>query len=224
MSIVPPPGTPTPPAAPPRLPRHALGLPAGSVRGFLAFGVLGLLWLLTLSPVLGHKPLAEAKLPTVFVYLQILMVLILASFFAAHGATIGPRVSEGSPLGLPRGTVRGLLLFGYLGLAAYLYHTGLKFEFGETSDFIRLLLLVLSCFLLAHVLTGVVRALSGGILPPWFQDIQAWVAILAMFALGILLLIQLFINPSLPEDKKLDLPLLDAILAALVAFYFGARA
>jgi hypothetical protein len=219
MSTVPPVGA---PAAPAPHPRHALGLPAGSVRALLAFGVLALLWLLALSPVLSKEPPAKAQLPTAFVYLQLLMVLILASFFAAHGGSIGGPASKRSPLGLPRGTVRGLLLFGYLALAVYLYRTRPEFQLPDQSAFLLLLLVLLSGFFLGHVLTAVVRGLSGGILPPWFQDIQAWVAILAMFALGAILVIQLFINPSL--EQKLDLPWLDATLAGLVGFYFGARA
>src|SRR5689334_7415369 len=85
MSITP--GPPQPsytPGLPP--PRHALGLPAGSIRALLALGVLALLWLLALRP-LQDAPGApyEIKLPTAFMDLQILMVLILAHFFAAHG-------------------------------------------------------------------------------------------------------------------------------------------
>src|SRR5260370_3205132 len=72
-----------PAAAPPR-PRHALGLPAGSVRAMLALSVLGVLWAL----VYGAEHLHE-KLPLTFVSLMFLMTLILAHYFAAHGNTIG---------------------------------------------------------------------------------------------------------------------------------------
>jgi hypothetical protein len=214
MSTVPPPEA----AAPP--PRHALGLPAGSIRALLAFGVLAYLWLLALGPAYEGKPPTQVKLPLAFVYLQILMVLVLASFFAAHGSTIGSPISPRSPLGLPRGTIRGLLLLGYLGLAAFLYHTQPDFVV-EPKPLLLLLLLVLTAFFLGHVLTAVVRGLSGGALPFWFQDVQAWVALLAMFCLGILVVIQLFISPSLPE--KVEVPTLESVLAALVGFYFGAR-
>jgi hypothetical protein len=217
MSTVPPPEA----AAPP--PRHALGLPAGSIRALLAFGVLAYLWLLALRPLYEGKPPAEVKLPLAFVYLQILMVLVLASFFAAHGGTIGSPISKRSPLGLPRGTIRGLLLLGYLGLAAFLYHTQPDFEVEPKRDLLLLVLLVLTAFFVGHVLTAVVRGLSGGVLPFWFQDVQAWVALLALFCLGVILVIQLFINTSLPLEQKLDLPVLESVLAALVGFYFGAR-
>src|ERR1700723_2479790 len=99
----------TPTAAPPPQTRHALGLPAGSVRALLAFGVLGLSWLLVWRYGQNNE-----KLPLAFIYLQYLGVLILAHFFAAHGGTIGPHTGTRSPLALPRYTVRLLLVAGYL--------------------------------------------------------------------------------------------------------------
>ena len=125
MSILQTPGAPPPAPAPPR---HALGLPAGSVRAILAFAVLAMLWVIALRPLIRGQALAEFQLPVEFVYLQIVMVLILAHFFAAHGGSIGPHTGGRSPLGLPRGSVRFLLLAGYLGLAVYLFRTQPKYE------------------------------------------------------------------------------------------------
>jgi hypothetical protein len=219
MSVAPP-GYPAQP--PPR--RHALGLPAGSIRALLALSVLGLLWLLVLRPLPGQaEPAGKIKLPLVFVYLQLLMVLILAHFFTAHGGSIHPGRSERSPLGLPRGSVRFILLAGYLGLTYYLYRTNPDFTFPPTGEFFRLLALLLTGFFIGHILTAVVSRASGGALPFWFQDIQAWVALLALLALGIISLVQLFINPSLDESQRIDVPTVEAFLAATVGFYFGAR-
>jgi hypothetical protein len=207
---------------PPR--RHALGLPAGSIRALLALSVLVLLWLIALRHIPGMPGSAvDVKLPNVFIYLQILMVLMLAHFFAAHGHTIKSTAAERSPLGLPRGSVRFLLLAGYLGLAFFLYRIQPEFEYPSTGNFVLLLLLLISAFFLGHVLTVLVRGVSGGVLPAWFQDVQAWVAILAMIALGIILIIQLFINPSVSLEQRLDVPVVESILSALVGLYFGAR-
>jgi hypothetical protein len=185
--------------------------------------VLGLLWLLALQPLLGQgQALGEMQLTTVFMNLQILMVLILAHFFAAHGQSIRAGGTGPSPLHLPRGSVRFLLLAGYLGLAAFLYHTQPKFEYPSTSAFILLLVLV-SGFFLGHLLTGLVRILSRGALPFWFQDVEAWVALLAIVCMAILLIVQLFINPSVSLEQRINLPYVEAVLAALVGFYFGAR-
>src|SRR5436305_1100164 len=96
--------------APP--PRHAFALPAASIRALLALGVLGYLWLL----VVRKDGLANKEASLAFIYLQALMLLILAHFFTAHNSTIGSRVSGGrSPLGLPSGSIRILLVAGYLG-------------------------------------------------------------------------------------------------------------
>src|SRR5262249_2836036 len=98
------------------MPRHALGLPAGSIRALLAFGVLAALWVVVWTFGRENEEIRKRQSITFF-YLQSLMLLITASFFASHGSTIGPHISIGSPLGLPRGSVRFLLIVGYLGLA-----------------------------------------------------------------------------------------------------------
>jgi hypothetical protein len=219
-------GSHTPVPRAPTYQRHALGLPAGSIRALLAFGILGYLWLLgwlleRLPPQENKEQYRQASLT--FIYLQFLMVLILAHFFTAHGHTIGSQVSERSPLGLPRGSVRFLLLAGYLGLVAWLYHSQTKFEIPETGPVVVLLLVLVGAFFLGHVLTAVVRTLSRGILPAWFQDIQAWLAILALLLLGIVLLIRLVINTSVPLERQIGLGPMEATLAGLVGFYFGAR-
>jgi hypothetical protein len=204
--------------APAREPRHALGLPAGSIRALLAFGVLGYLWILVL-----RNPSFNKEVSLAVIYLQFLMILILAHFFTAHGNTIGDKVSKRSPLGLPRGSVRLLLLGGYLGLAAFLYKTQPKFQFPQTGPILLMLLVMISAYFLGHVLTGLMSFLNRGTLPPWFQDIQAWVALLALFLLGIILIVRLVINTELPLEKQLDLPMTETVLGGLVGFYFGAR-
>ncbi len=191
--------TATPPGPPRPLPRHALGMPAGSVRALLALGVLGLLWLLALGPVLRPDRPELKTLPLSFVYLQFLMILILAHYFSAHGSTIGKTVSERAPLGLPNGSVRFLLLVGYGGLAYYLYRHQSEYEMPPTNkiqDYIILVGLLLTGFFVGHYLTWGMRTASGGALPFWFQDIQAWVALLATIGLAILLLIHILHQPQ----------------------------
>jgi hypothetical protein len=206
------------------LPRHALNLPAGSIRALLAFGVLAYLWVLVLVPGRDGKPLlAQQQASQAFIYLQFLMVLIIAHFFTAHGSTIGARVSNRSPLGLPRGSVRLLLLAGYLGLAYFLYSTRPDFELPATGPVLFLLAVLLTAFFLGHVLTAAVRVVSFGRLPAWFQDVQAWVALIGLMLLGVVVIVRLVINRSLPTEQQLDLDTTEAILAGVVGFYFGAR-
>jgi hypothetical protein len=204
-------------------PRHALGLPAGSVRALLALGVLGYMWLLVLFPgPEGKSLLAQQQASQAFIYLQFLMVLIIAHFFTAHGQSIGPQTGR-SPLGLPRGSVRLILLAGYLGMAYYLYTTKPAFQLPQTGPVLLQLVVLLTAFFLGHFLTVIVRFVSLGRLPAWFQDVQAWFALLGLLLLGVVVIVRVVINKSLPTEQQLDLDTTEAILAGIVGFYFGAR-
>jgi hypothetical protein len=209
---------PTPP------PRHALGLPAGSVRALLALGVLGYLWVLALTPGEdGKSILAQKQASQAFIYLQFLMVLIIAHFFTAHGHSIGKQVSARSPLGLPSGSIRLILLAGYLGLAYFLYTHKPEFQMPDTGPVLLMLSILLTAFFLGHLITGFMRFVGGGTLPYWFQDIQAWFALIGLLLMGVIVIVRLAINTSLPMEKQLDLSITESILAGVVGFYFGAR-
>ena len=204
-------------------PRHALGLPAGSIRAILALGVLGYLWVLVLSPGQdGASLLAEEKASRAFIYLQVLMVLILAHFYTAHGKTIGSAVSDRSPLGLPRGSIRIILLTAYLGLAYYMYRNHTSFTIPETGSIFLSLAILVSAFVMGHFITWVVQGITGGT-PSWFQDIQAWFALIALLVLGVIVIIRLVINTSVVYEKQLDPEIVEMVLAGFVGFYFGAR-
>jgi hypothetical protein len=205
----------TAPAPAPAPSRHALGLPAGSIRAVLALGVLGLLWGLTL--LYQHK-----TLPVEFVYLQILMVLILAHFFAAHGKSIGGTSDTRAPLGLPSGSVRLLLIAGYGGLLYFLYHTQAQFEIPEQLSLLTDLALLITGFFVGHLLAGTIRFLNGGRLPFWYQDVEAWFALIALFGL-LLIAFAVMVNLKLPEDLKLKTGFLQSCLAAIIGYYFGSR-
>src|SRR5690349_2802492 len=106
--------------------RHALGMPAGSVRALLGLNVLGLLWLLALKD--------PNKLPPVFIYLTFIKLVILTHYFSAHSRTMGKQVSSRHALGLPRGTVRLALLGGFIGLLAFLWKHSPQIELPPNSD------------------------------------------------------------------------------------------
>jgi hypothetical protein len=214
------------PSGAPRYHRHALGLPAGSVRALLAFMVLIVLWLLALFA--NRAPgetyaLRGDKLPLDFIYLQYVMILILAHFFAAHGSTIGRHVSAHSPLGLPAGSVRFLLLAGYIGLIVWLFYSQREFEKAAEGTILLPLVLV-SGFFVGFLVTKLVLAASpGDQLPFWFQDVQAWFALLAVIGLTIITIIHVFILPNIEESLRFGTTTLETIVAAVVGFYFGAR-
>jgi hypothetical protein len=206
------------PASGPTYQRHALGMPAGSVRAIVAFTVLAVLWLLALY---GMTP--EGKIPVAFIYLQYVMILIIAHFFAAHGSTIGKHVSHRNPLWLPSGSVRFLLLAGYVGLIVWLVYS--QREFAPVPEgHLALPLVLISGFILGYIVTKLVRSFStDGQLPFWFQDVQAWFALLAVIGLLVIALVYLVIQPSIPESMHFDMTTVETIVAAIVGFYFGAR-
>jgi hypothetical protein len=199
-------------------------MPAGSIRALLALGILGLLWLIVLRPAQTvDGQVVRGKVPLVFFYLNMLMILVLVHFFTAHGKTIGSSVSRRSPLGLPRGCVRFILIVGYLGLAYFLYKTGAEFEMPQSTEYALPTALLLTGYLVGHIISGIMTRLGGGVLPPWYQDLEAWIALLAVVGLGIIVIVRLLINTTLPMEDRLDIQLLETILAAIVGFYFGSR-
>src|SRR5579884_696769 len=122
----------TAPATPPK--RYPLGLPPGSVRSILTLGTLALLWILTLMAPKEYGTAAQDKMPMIYVILQLLMLFLLGHYFASHGKTIGHDPEAGSPLGLPAGSVRFILLAGYIGLAAYLYKNQADYHYSIPTE------------------------------------------------------------------------------------------
>jgi hypothetical protein len=195
--------------------RHPLGLPPGSVRSVLALMIAGLFWLLIAMPE-GH----EVPVPP-FLYFLLALVML---FFGSHGSTIGRHLGDGrSPLGMPRGSIRGLILLGTAGVLGWLYYSKPD-QFAsrltpDPKDLAQWPMLMLASFG-AFALGYVIR------LGPWrdsagFQDALATLSLVAMLGLVAETIIVVFINPNVLE--RLDLKVWEAILTAAVAFYFGAR-
>lgn len=200
--------------------RSPLGLPAGSVRALLALMILGLVWILMLLP-----PDRFVQIP---LYLYYLMFLIVGHYYAAHGHTIaGPATGPQSPLYLPSGTIRVLIILGFAAVLGYRYYTGRDWKelIPAQPDQPLLPLVLLGAFFLGILTSRAVGAVSGGSgsAPYWYHDIQAWLAILAGLGLTAEVLIQAVINPTMPADRQIQLPQLQIILTGIVGFYFGAR-
>jgi hypothetical protein len=198
--------------------RHALGLPAGSVRATHILGIVGLVCGLLLVP-----PERNVHVPPYLIYL---LFLGLGHYFAAHGADIAPRHTTGpSPLYLPPGTVRVLivlLLGGTIGWRIYANPEALLRNFEASLEEMKGQPYVLLAILGAFFLGVIVRRIMGRDNPPQaWQDFEAWISILALVGLMAAAIVHLIIGVSLPE--QLSLPLSEGILGAGIAFYFGAR-
>jgi hypothetical protein len=201
-------------------------MPAGSVRAIITFMVLGLVWGLLLLP----KERENVHIP---IYLYYLMFLILGHYFAARShAPSTPGVKEKHPLWLPRGSIRFLILAGFAGVMGWLYYEHLSDpaildrltpDAQDIKDQSFLPIVMVGAFLLGIIVAKIGHALLAGPsgMPPWFQDVQAWVSLLAILGLGFEVIMQLVINQALPE--YLNLPHWQAILTGIIAFYFGAR-
>jgi hypothetical protein len=202
--------------------RQPLGLPAGSVRSLLALMILGLLWTLMILSL--HK---DVSIP---LYLYYLTFLVLGHYFAARGAAPAPgEQAERPPLYLPRGSLRILMVLGFAAVLGWGLYNDPDFlhrlQPSAAADQPYLPLVLLGAFFLGVVVSRVSYQVWGwqGSMPAWFQDIQAWIALLAMLGLAAEILIRLVINPTLEADRQLHLPAWETILAAIVGFYFGAR-
>lgn len=192
--------------------RHPLGLPAGSVRAILAMGIAGLVWLILMMPA--------DRTVSVPLYLHALLALILV-FFAAHGESIGPKTSAGrSPLYLPRGVLRFLLIAGFLAVIGY--------QASQQPELLKQRLIPKDMSAWPYVLA----ALFGGYLLGWlvglgpwrrlaaFQDVKAWISLLALLGIIVEMILHL-INASIPEPLQIER--WQEILTAIIAFYFGVR-
>jgi hypothetical protein len=199
-----------------------LGLPSGSVRAALALQIALLFWLILLFPP-GKLVNPQDKLLHVPLFLYFLLGLVLA-FFAAHGHTIAPVGSgQPSPWHLPRGVLRVLILLVTVAVVGWRWYSdfdGLRDQLTppatQLPQWPELLLALAGGYGL-----GWVSRLGPWRRSPAFQDVQAWVSLLAMLGLGAEVLVHLFINPTL--GQALVRPLWEAILTAIVAFYFGVR-
>src|SRR6056297_883729 len=127
--------------------RHAFRLPPGSVRAMAA-----LLIAATICGTLALHP--DREVPA---YLRDLMFIILGHYFAVRGRQ-KPSPDEGEagappPLYLPKGTVRLLLVLGFVAVAVLLYRQGRLVPIDENPGSVTLLLV--GGFLLGALVKGV---------------------------------------------------------------------
>src|SRR5437773_2525646 len=111
--------------------RHALGLPAGSVRAAHVLGVVALICAIMLVP-------AKSGVAAIPPYLIYLLFMMLGHYFAAHGVSIAARDDPSpSPLYLPGGMVRLLIILalgGCIGWKLYQDEPGLIKQFNASLE------------------------------------------------------------------------------------------
>jgi hypothetical protein len=198
--------------------RHALNMPAGSVRAIHV-----LVMVLLAVAILWMPSRSVLPLPPFLVYL---LFLVVGHFFAAHGVTIAAGNSEHPrPLRLPGGVVRLLIIVSLGGTLLYQYLTnpeGLKAQFHASLDQMKDQPYVPLCILGGFFLGAMVRAVVGRTNPSaWFQDVEAWISLLALLGLLISSMLHLVVNPTL--EHPVSFAGWEGFMGAVVAFYFGER-
>ena len=203
---------------------HAFGLPPGSVRALLALMVAATVWgTLALHP--GREVPA---------YLRDLMFIILGHYFAVRGRSRSGAgtAAEGTaavppPLYLPRGSVRLLLVLGFVAVAVVLSRQGRVLQIDENPGAVTLLLV--GGFLLGALTKFVVSRFSMDGRPRWFRVLEDAKAVAALAAAAVLIALTWDqTDPFQPEALTGTIPRLGAhgpehLAAALVGFYFGSR-
>lgn len=186
--------------------RHALGLPAGSVRALLALAVVGTVCALLIRE--PDRPPPEA--------LESLLFVVLGHYFAARAQA--PEQADGPPpLYLPRGSVRVLLIAGLVAVGVVIFR-----QEGAASQRGAVTLALAAAFLLGLLLTRVTQwwqRRRGG--PSRvFEDMRAVAGLVAVGALALHAFYGVLPDASTVGVGRLGL---EQGLAALVGFYFGSR-
>jgi hypothetical protein len=195
-------------------PRPPLGLPPGSIRGILALQIVIILWMLLLAP--------DDRSVPVPLNLYFLLSLVMV-FFVAHGKSIARRDEPmPSPLWLPGGTLRFILLAGTAAVFAYVIyaHPERLERLTPHPDQMKNWKYYLGALAIGFVLGYGTR-----ILPfrhGWaFQAFQAWIAIIAMATMFLEVIFQVIINFSLAD--RIDPVSWQTAVTGIVAFYYGSR-
>ena len=199
-------------------PRPPLGLPPGSIRGLLALQITVIFWILLLAPNEDMERVHEIPLN---LYFLLSMVLV---FFVAHGKSIARRAEPTpSPLWLPGGTLRFVILAGTVAVLVYvgLNHPDRLARLTPNPDQLR----EEWKYYLAALGIGFFLGYGVRLLPfrhAWmFQAFQAWIAIIAMAVLFLHMVFEVIINVSMPEPIKAVA--WQTAVTGIVAFYFGSR-
>jgi hypothetical protein len=196
------------------VPRPPLGLPPGSIRGILALQIVIILWMLLLAP--------DDRSVPVPLNLYFLLSLVMV-FFVAHGKSIARRDEpHPSPLWLPGGTLRFIILAGTAAVFAYVIyaHPERLDRLTPHQDQLKNWKYYLGALTIGFVLGYGTR-----ILPfrnAWaFQAFQAWIAIIAMATMFLEVIFQVIINFSLAD--RIDPVSWQTAVTGIVAFYYGSR-
>jgi len=193
--------------------RPPLGLPPGSIRGLLAIQITAIFWMFLLTPS------ETVRIP---LNLYFLLALVLV-FFVAHGKSIARRDEPtASPLWLPGGTLRFLVLAGTAAILVYVAvsHPERLDRLTPHPDQLKNWKSYLGGLGIGFFLGYGTRVLP--FRHAWaFQAFQAWIAIIAMAILFLHIVFEVIVNFSL--TVPIDAVAWQTAVTAIAAFYYGSR-
>jgi hypothetical protein len=197
--------------------RYAFGLPAGSIRALLALGILG-----SAAALAALHP--DSRIPDAF---RDLVFLILGHYFALRKTAYEPMLEGPPPLGLPRGSIRFIIFLVFVAVVVVFLrkHEPLN---PQTTPAIYTLI-VIAGFLLGVVISRFAGQLwrKGHEPKRIWIDLRAVVALLAAIMLVILAWNESYHFLPLQREGGPKPPItregVHHVLAAIVAFYYGAR-
>lgn len=202
------------------VPRHPLGLPPGSVRAIIALQIVLTFWLLLLVP-----EDRKIQIPLNFYFLLMLIMI----YFTSHGKSIAKKSdATPSPLWLPGGSIRFIILGGTMAVIGYALYLASadpdapsrlqrlnpsEAQLHEWKNYLGALLI------------GFFLGFTVKVLPfrhGWaYLSFQAWVAILAMFSLVLDMILQTVVRTSLAD--KDGFVIWQTAVTGIAAFYYGSR-
>jgi hypothetical protein len=183
----------------------------------MALLVFGCLWaFLVLHP--------DREVPE---YLRDLLFIILGHYFAVRSRQATATEAGPPPLYLPRGTVRLVLVAGFVVTAALLYRQGRLLAVGQNPAVVTLFLAL--GFMLGVIMQQIWAKLAGGKrpLPRILEDVRAVVSLIAAIFLVVVIWDQ-FAPQALQwgldqRDLGFGKIKIPHVAAAIVGFYFGSR-
>jgi hypothetical protein len=196
--------------------RNPLGLPRGSVRAILAIVITLMFWAyLVYTPASG----TIIKVPS---YMYCLAILVFV-FFAAHRSTIGPDAAHAhSPLYLPRATLRFAILGGTIAITVWQLIVNpdvLLNKLTPTDDQMKgwpyLIFSLIGGFTVGWLFSHGPWKKSA-----WYQDLQAWLSLVALTFMLVNLFIDLIAKAAAHSS---DFLLWDCVVIAILSLYYGAR-
>lgn len=192
--------------------RPPLGLPTGSMRALLTLMILA---------IVVHEVVLDRKVE--FIWTETLVISLAYYFTYRRFVSLsrdmiirlereGAIPHEPSPLGLPRHTIRILIVLTFAGLGTYLYREGRLLELQVLQIFGTVL-----CYLLGVFISGFAAWWSKGrksLASHFWEDIKAVVVLLTVAATAGLY----FVGAHELVPKWLE-----TATVGLVLFYFGSR-